>query len=84
MAENDIACSGENNNKLKAALNNLKHKIIVGKIITHADYEDTKEELLANCNALGYLQAEFKESILAVDRNNYVANIKLKINGVGT
>ena len=43
---------GENNNKLKAALNNLKHKIIVGKIITHADYEDTKEELLANQNLI--------------------------------
>lgn len=74
----DIEGAGHNNRKLKSALS--MHKLVTGNIITHIDYEDTKDELLSNCNALGYLQAEFTESVLEVDRSNYTAHIKLRIN----
>jgi len=69
---------GQNNRKLKSAI--TTNKLILGHIITHADYEDTKDELLSNCNALGYLQAEFTESVIEVNRSNNTANIKFKIN----
>ncbi len=69
---------GQENKKLKYALKTPK--LILGHIITHADYEDTKDELLSDSNALGYLQAGFTESIIEVDRSNHTANIKFIIN----
>jgi translocation and assembly module TamA len=73
-----IEGSGEYNKKLKTAL--ITPKLIRGHTITHSDYEDTKDELLSNSNALGYLQAEFSENIIEVNRSNNTANIKFTIN----
>lgn len=70
--------SGFNNESLNKNLTTPKLKI--GKIISHADYEDTKEELLANLSANGYLQAEFTQSVIEVDRAEHTAAIKFTIN----
>lgn len=69
---------GKNNKKLKYELNTPK--LIKRQILVHANYEDTKEELLAALNSNGYLQAEFIESVIAVDRSAHTADIKFKIN----
>jgi translocation and assembly module TamA len=51
-----------------------------GKVLSHADYEDTKERLISDINAIGYLQAEFTENSMLVDRANLRADITFKIN----
>lgn len=68
---------GANNPKLKPLLKAPKLKR--GTVIIHENYEDTKDDLLAELNALGYLQAQFTEHALQVDRGNYTANVKLII-----
>ncbi len=64
---------GATNKKLKRDLSTSK--LVYGQIIVHANYEDTKEELLATMNANGYLQAEFTQSVIEVDRSAHTANI---------
>ncbi len=51
-----------------------------GRIFTHEDYENTKKHLISELNSVGYLQADFTENIVEVDREKYTANIKLDIN----
>lgn len=76
--EIEVIGSGKDNPKLKPFL--VVPKLQTGKILVHEDYEDTKDQLLSNFNAAGYLQAEFAQSVIAVDRANYSANIKLVVN----
>lgn len=66
------------NSKLRSLL--TTPKLIHGQIITHENYEDTKDELLADLNALGYLQASFIEHTLEIDREQNIANITFEIN----
>lgn len=73
----DIAGPGATNPKLKQLLKTPK--LVHGEVIVHENYEDTKDDLLADLNAQGYLQASFEESILEVNRNDYTSNIKFKI-----
>lgn len=69
---------GKENPRINQQLNTPK--LIPGHIIVHADYEDTKELLLANLHSLGYLQAEFNQSIIEINRSQNTANIKFIIN----
>lgn len=55
-------------------------KLKKGAVITHADYEDTKEELLHNLHAIGYLSADFKESMVVIDQETYTAEVRFVIN----
>lgn len=73
----EITGPGATNPKLKQLLKTPK--LIPGNTITHENYEDTKDDLLADLNALGYLQASFEENIIEINRNDYIANIKFKI-----
>ena len=54
--------------------------LIPGKILLHANYEDTKEKLLSDLNAIGYLQAEFTESTMLVDRTKLTSDINFSLN----
>ncbi len=74
----DVTGTGKANPKIKTLYRTPK--LIPGHIFTHADYEDTKQELLSGFNALGYLNANFTQSVIEVDRTGYVANIKFTIN----
>ncbi len=69
---------GKNDPRIKPLL--ITPKLIVGRTLNHADYEGTKEKLLSELNSLGYLQADFTESIIEVDRKSSLANIKLTLN----
>lgn len=73
-----IEGQGKDNPKVKPLLSTTK--LVRGHILIHADYEDTKEQLLADINGLGYLQAEFTQSVVEVDRGTNSANIKLVLN----
>lgn len=53
--------------------------LIVDKVISHEAYENTKEKLIADFNALGYLQASFAESVMEVNREKFYANVKITI-----
>lgn len=50
-----------------------------GKILTHADYEATKEKILAEFNALGFLLADFTQSVMEIDRDTRTANVKFTL-----
>jgi translocation and assembly module TamA len=54
-------------------------KLIPGQILTHEDYEDTKDLLLANFHSIGYLQSEFEQSVIEVNRQEHTADIKFTI-----
>ncbi len=69
---------GRNNPKIKQFL--VTPKLKVGKIITHVDYEDTKQTILSDFNSIGYLKVDFSQSALEVDRDKHIANIKLVVN----
>lgn len=69
---------GQNNCDLKKLL--TTSKLITTRILVHEDYENAKEELLANFNAAGYLQAEFAKHVIEIDRTKEQANIILIIN----
>ncbi|HSX19985.1 MAG TPA: POTRA domain-containing protein, partial [Gammaproteobacteria bacterium] len=75
----NVAVEGpaQNNKKLKPFL--ATPKLVQGEVLVHENYEDTKDELLANLNAAGYLQAEFRQSVIEVNRNDYTAQIKFVI-----
>lgn len=72
-----VVGSGRNNYKLKTKL--ITPKLKPGQVLIHEDYENTKDQLLASTNADGYLQAEFAQSVIEVDRNTHTAVIKYKI-----
>lgn len=74
----NIIGPGKNNPKIKTLYKTPK--LIPGKIIVHENYEDTKDQLLADLNALGYLQAEFTQSTLEIDRQQHTASINFVVN----
>lgn len=73
----EVSGPGKDNPKIKSFYNTPK--LMKGKIITHENYENSKEELLTNFNSIGYLQANFTQHILEIDRHNNTADIKLTI-----
>lgn len=73
-----IVGSGADNPKINQVKSTPKLK--TGQILVHEDYEDTKDQLLANCNALGYLHAEFTQNVIEIDRAKHTADIKFTIN----
>lgn len=74
----DIKGPGRSNAQLQSLLKTPRLK--TGDILIHENYEDTKDELLANLNAKGYLQAELSESVLLVNRATNTAEIKYIVN----
>lgn len=74
----ELIGSGRSNPKLKNIIRTPK--LVRGHILIHEDYEDTKDQLLADLHSIGYLQAEFTQSVIAVNRQNYSADIKYEIN----
>lgn len=75
--EISILGPGKSDEKLQKTL--VTPKLRVGQVLVHENYEDTKEELLANLTAEGYLQAKFTRSVIEVDRKSNTANIKFAI-----
>lgn len=69
---------GKNNRKIKALL--TTHKLIVKRTLVHENYEEAKEEILSNFNAVGYLQAEFTKHAIEINRDAATADIILIIN----
>lgn len=74
----EVIGPGKDNQKLKPLL--ITPKLIVGHILVHEDYEDTKDYLLTEFNASGYLQADFEQSVVSINRSEYTANIKFVVN----
>jgi translocation and assembly module TamA len=73
----NVTGPGQNDPRLKPL---LKTPLLVpGKVLTHADYEATKERLLADINALGFLQAEFTQSVMQINRDTNEADIKFNL-----
>ena len=68
---------GKDNPRIKPFL--ILKKLRRGNILTHEDYEDTKEQLLSDFNSLGYLKATFTEHAIEVDKTEYAAKIKFSI-----
>jgi len=69
---------GRDNPRIKPFL--ALKKLIPGKVLTHEDYEDTKEKLLSDFNSIGYLKANFSQHTIEVNKQDYKANIIIKIN----
>lgn len=68
-------------NALAIAIDDKINKIITtGDIITHAKYEDIKAITLATIKSTGRLSAHYEDSVLEIDKDQYIANIKLNIN----
>jgi translocation and assembly module TamA len=55
-------------------------KLVQGKVLIHEDYENTKEKMISDFNSIGYLQADFSENVLEVDRSSYSTNVRITIN----
>lgn len=52
-------------------------KLKANNIITHQDYENTKEMLITIAQNFGYLGAKFADSRLNINRDNYQADVEL-------
>lgn len=68
---------GKDNPKIKPFL--IMKKLVPGNILTHEDYEDTKEKLLSDLNSIGYLKASFTQNVIEIDKTEHSAKIKFSI-----
>lgn len=68
---------GANDRRIQKFL--VTPKLVSGQILTHENYEDTKEQLLVDLNAQGYLRADFTKSTIEVDRTANTADITLEL-----
>lgn len=72
-----VVGQGEKDRRIAPLL--VSPKLIIGKILLHENYEDTKDKLLADINSVGYLQAEFKQSTIEVNRATNQAMVTFEI-----
>lgn len=73
----DLTTTGIGANDPSVKKNLITPKLKVGTTLVHSDYEDTKEQILVDLNADGYLRADFTTSTIEVDRGKNTAYIKL-------
>jgi len=73
----DVIGAGRNHAELKKQL--LLPKLQLNSVITHQNYEQSKEALLTTAQNFGFLNVKFASSKIKINRDNYHAEIELTL-----